>query len=170
MGHLAWPDRLGSSKGWPLSRLLLECRLLLRLLLEELLLLLWGKLLLLLRNELLLLLRQEVSRQGINLTILVIVTRESLQSNLFPCKLGQGDLLRPLLRSKLLLLLGSKLLLLRSKLLLLRGKLLLLLSRLPLLLLPRPVICEKEAVSLGCRDEKEEVSDPIVLLPFFELL
>ena len=153
LGHLAWSHRLGSSKGWPLSRLLLEGRLLLRLLLEELLLL-GGKLLLLLGNKLLLLLGgkllllgQEVSGQGINLTILIIITGESLQSNLFPGKLRQGDLLRLLrgklllLRSELLLLLRSELLLLGSKLLLLlgselllRSKLLLLGSKLPLLL------------------------------------
>jgi len=157
LGHLAWSHRLGSSKGWPLSRLLLEgrlllrllleCRLLLRLLLEELLLL-GGKLLLLLGNKLLLLLGgkllllgQEVSGQGINLTILIIITGESLQSNLFPGKLRQGDLLRLLrgklllLRSELLLLLRSKLLLLGSKLLLLLGSELLLLLRSKLLLL-----------------------------------
>jgi len=144
LGHLAWSHRLRSSKGWPLSRLLLECRLLLRLLLEELLLLLGGKLLLLLGGKLLLLLGQEVSGQGINLTILVIITGKSLQSNLFPGKLGQGDLLRLLrgklllLRSKLLLLLGGKLLLLlRSKLLLLLRRKLLLLLRSKLLLLLR---------------------------------
>jgi len=154
LGHLAWSHRLRSSKGWPLSRLLLECRLLLRLLLEcrlllrllleellllggKLLLLLGNKLLLLLGGKLLLLLGQEVSGQGINLTILVIITGKSLQSNLFPGKLGQGDLLR-LLRSKLLLLLGSKLLLLLgSKLLLLLGSKLLLLLGSKLLLLLR---------------------------------
>jgi len=156
-----------------LSRLLLKCRLLLRLLLEELLLLLRRKLLLLLRSKLLLLLRGkllllqgsklllllrskllllQVCGQGINLTILVIISGESLQSNLLPGQLGQGnllglllgsELLRPLLsklllRSKLLLLLRSKLLLLlRGKLLLLLGSKLLLLLRSKLLLLLR---------------------------------
>jgi len=172
LGNLAWSNRLGSPEGWPLSRLLLKCRLLLRLLLEELLLLLRRKLLLLLRSKLLLLLRGklllllgsklllllrskllllQVCGQGINLTILVIISGESLQSNLLPGQLGQGnllglllgsELLRPLLsklllRSKLLLLLRSKLLLLlRSKLLLLlRSQLLLLLGSKLLLLL-----------------------------------
>jgi len=67
LGNLAWSNRLGSSEGWPLSRLLLKCRLLLRLLLEELLLLLRskllllrGKLLLLLGSKLLLLLRSKL--------------------------------------------------------------------------------------------------------------
>jgi len=94
-----------------------------------------------------------VCGQGINLTILVIISGESLQSNLLPGQLGQGnllglllgsELLRPLLskllllRSKLLLLLRSKLLLLlRSKLLLLLGSKLLLLLRSKLLLLLR---------------------------------
>jgi len=90
-----------------------------------------------------------VCGQGINLTILVIISGESLQSNLLPGQLGQGnllglllgsELLRPLLsklllRSKLLLLLRSKLLLLlRSKLLLLLRSKLLLGSKLLLLL------------------------------------
>jgi len=67
LGNLAWSNRLGSPEGWPLSRLLLKCRLLLRLLLEELLLLLRrkllllrGKLLLLLGSKLLLLLRSKL--------------------------------------------------------------------------------------------------------------
>ena len=136
LGNLAWSNRLGSSEGWPLSRLLLKCRLL-----EELLLLLRSKLLLLLGNKLLLrllleswlllLLRKQVGGQGINLTILVIISGESLQSNLLPGQLRQGNLLRLLLGSKLLRPLLSKLLLLGSKLLLLlRSKLLLLGSKL----------------------------------------
>jgi len=101
LGNLAWSNRLGSSEGWPLSRLLLKSRLLLRLLLEELLLLLRSKLLLLLGNKLLLqlllrllleswlllLLGKQVGGQGINLTILVIISGESLQSNLLPGQL-----------------------------------------------------------------------------------
>jgi len=97
LGNLAWSNRLGSSEGWPLSRLLLKSRLLLRLLLEELLLLLRSKLLLLLGNKLLLrllleswlllLLGKQVGGQRINLTILVIISGESLQSNLLPGQL-----------------------------------------------------------------------------------
>ena len=96
--------------------------------------------------------RLEVGGQRVDLSILVLVPGETLQSNVFPGQLGnwhQGS--TGLLRSKLLLLLGSKLLLrgkllplLRSELLLgskllllLRGKLLLLGSK--LLLLP-PVL------------------------------
>jgi len=86
--------------------------------------------------------RLEVGRQRVDLSILVLVPGETLQSNVFPGQLGnwhQGS--TGLLRSKLLL--GGKLLpLLRSELLLgskllLRGKLLLLGSK--LLLLP-PVL------------------------------
>jgi hypothetical protein len=71
-----------------------------------------------------------VSWKGINLTILIIITRESLQSNLLSSQLGHGDLLGSLLlRSKLLLLLGSKLLrCLLSKLLGILSKLLILLE------------------------------------------
>jgi len=92
--------------------------------------------------------RLEVSRQRVNLAILVLVPGEALQGNVFPGQLGnrhqrstrllrsklllrgkllllRGKLL-PLLRSKLLLLLGSELLLGSKLLLLLRGKLLLL--------------------------------------------
>ena len=109
--------------------------------------------------------------QGINLTILVIISGESLQSNLLPGQLGQGnllglllgsELLRPLLsklllRSKLLLLLRSKLLLLlRSKLLLgskllllLRSKLLLLLGILGKLLILLELLLELTRLLLG---------------------
>ena len=71
-----------------------------------------------------------MSWKGINLTILIIITRESLQSNLLSSQLGHGDLLgNLLLRSKLLLLLGSKLLRsLLSKLLGILSKLLILLE------------------------------------------
>lgn len=71
-----------------------------------------------------------MSWKGINLTILIIITRESLQSNLLSSQLGHGDLLGSLLlRSKLLLLLGSKLLRsLLSKLLGILSKLLILLE------------------------------------------
>jgi len=112
---------------------LLEKLLLLRLLLlwlEELLLRL-GRL------EGRLLLRLEMSWKGINLTILIIISGETLQSNLFSSQLRKRNLLRLvwgklllLLRSKLLWLLGKLLLLLRSKLLRLLGKLLGLLSKL----------------------------------------
>ena len=71
-----------------------------------------------------------MSWKGINLTILIIITRESLQSNLLSSQLGHRDLLGSLLlRSKLLLLLGSKLLRsLLSKLLGILSKLLILLE------------------------------------------
>jgi len=99
-------------------------KLLLLLLLEELLLgLLRSKLLRLLRllgSKLrLLLLREKVSRERINLTVLIIITGETLQRNLFSGELRHGNLSRLLgsLRSELLWLLGK--LLLRSELLLL---------------------------------------------------
>jgi len=80
---------------------------------NKLLLLLGYKLLLLLGNKLLL----EVGREGINLTILVLVTGETFQSNLFSSQLRGGDQSRSTRlglesRSKLLLLLGYNLLLL----------------------------------------------------------
>jgi len=80
---------------------------------NKLLLLLGYKLLLLLGNKLLL----EVGREGINLTILVLVTGETFQSNLFSSQLRGGDQGRSTRlglesRSKLLLLLGYNLLLL----------------------------------------------------------
>ena len=94
--------------------------------------------------------RLEVGGQRVNLSILVLVPGETLQSNVFPGQLGnwhQGStgLLRSklllgsklLLRGKLLPLLRSELLLGSKLLLLLRGKLLLLGSK--LLLLP-PVL------------------------------
>ena len=94
--------------------------------------------------------RLEVGRQRVDLSILVLVPGETLQSNVFPGQLGnwhQGStgLLRSklllgsklLLRGKLLPLLRSELLLGSKLLLLLRGKLLLLGSK--LLLLP-PVL------------------------------
>jgi len=104
---------------------LLEKLLLLRLLLlwlEELLLRL-GRL------EGGLLLRLEMSWKGINLTILIIISGETLKSNLFSGQLRQRSLLW-LLWSKLLLLLRSKLLWLLGKLLRLLCKLLWLLSKL----------------------------------------
>ena len=97
--------------------------LLLRLLEKLLLLLLREELLGLLRllgSKLLrLLLREKMSRERINLTVLVVIAGESFQRNLFPGQLRHGDLSRLLrsLRSKLLGLLGK--LLLRSELLLL---------------------------------------------------
>ena len=111
-----------------LSKVLLLLRLLekllLLLLLEELLLgLLRSKLLRLLRllgSKLrLLLLREKMSRERINLTVLIIITGETLQRNLFSGELRHGNLSRLLgsLRSELLWLLGK--LLLRSELLLL---------------------------------------------------
>merc|ERR1719402_153733 len=128
------------------------------LLLGSKLLLLLGKLLLLrsklslLRNKLLLLwlesrvLRSkcllQMSRQRINLAILVVISRETCESNILSCQFSQRfrcNRLRSelwsklLLRSKLLLLLGSKLLL-RGKLLLLLGSELLLRRKLLLLL------------------------------------
>merc|ERR1711970_815437 len=54
---------------------------------DHLLLLSGNKLLLLLGNKLLL----EVGREGINLTILVLVTGETFQSNLFSSQLRGGD-------------------------------------------------------------------------------
>jgi len=104
---------------------LLEKLLLLRLLLlwlEELLLRL-GRL------EGGLLLRLKMSWKGINLTILIIISGETLKSNLFSGQLRQRSLLW-LLWSKLLLLLRSKLLWLLGKLLRLLCKLLWLLSKL----------------------------------------
>ena len=108
-----------------LSKVLLLLRLLekllLLLLLEELLLgLLRSKLLRLLGSKLrLLLLREKMSRERINLTVLIIITGETLQRNLFSGELRHGNLSRLLgsLRSELLWLLGK--LLLRSELLLL---------------------------------------------------
>lgn len=95
---------------------------------HNLLLLSGNKLLLLLGDELLLLLLGdklllEVSGQGINLTVLVLVTRETFESNLFSGELrggdqggsaglgleGGGKLLLLLLGDKLLLLLGVEL-------------------------------------------------------------
>merc|ERR1719348_514954 len=138
--HRTWLDRLGGSEGG-LLRLLLESRLLLleKLLLLRLLLLWLEELLLRLgRLEGGLLLRLEMSWKGINLTILIIISGETLKSNLFSGQLRQRSLLW-LLWSKLLLLLGKllrllcKLLWLLSKLLL--GSKLLLLLRSKLLLL-----------------------------------
>merc|ERR1719493_273240 len=124
--------------------LLVESRLLLLwLLLEELLLLLLlrlKELLRLLRNvlesRLLRLLWLEMSWKRINLSILVIISGESLKSNLFSCQLRNWHLLR-LFGSKLLLWLSKLLLLLWSELsrLLLSKLLLLLWSKLLLLLL-----------------------------------
>merc|ERR1719348_2931071 len=130
--HRTWLDRLGGSEGGLLS-LLLESRLLLleKLLLLRLLLLWLEELLLRLgRLEGGLLLRLKMSWKGVNLTILIIISGETLKSNLLLLLRSKllwllGKLLRLLckllwLLSKLLL--GSKLLLLlRSKLLLLSG-------------------------------------------------
>ena len=97
--------------------------------------------------------RLEVGRQRVDLSILVLVPGETLQSNVFPGQLGNwhqgstgllrsklllGGKLLPLLRSELLL--GSKLLLRGKLLLLLRSKLLLLLGSKLLLLLELPEV------------------------------
>jgi len=104
---------------------------------DKLLLLLGYKLLLLLGSKLLL----EVGREGINLTVLVLVTGETFESNLFSSQLRGGDQGRSAglgleSGSKLLLLLGYNLLLLGVELesgLLLLGDKSLLLSELFLL-------------------------------------
>jgi len=108
-----------------LSKVLL---LLLRLLEKLLLLLLREELLGLLRllggKLLRLLLREKMSRERINLTVLVVIAGESFQRNLFSGQLSHGDLSRLLrsLRGELLGLRGE--LLLRSELLLLLRSLL----------------------------------------------
>ena len=142
-------SRAGSNRGW-LPELLPGLLELLGLLRLELLGLESGLLELLWLLEGRLLGRQsrlEVGRQGVNLTILILVPGETLQSNVFPGQLGhrhqrstrlirskllllRSELPLLLLRGKLLPLLRSKLLLL---LLLLRGKLLLLLELLEVL-------------------------------------
>merc|ERR1711922_59769 len=117
---------------------------------DKLLLLLGYKLLLLLGSKLLL----EVGREGNSLNVLVLVTGETFESNLFPSQLRGGDQGRSAglgLESggKLLLLLGDELLLLLSgdKLLLLSwGKLLLLLLTGKLLLLGESVEILVEAL------------------------
>ena len=114
-------SRAGSNRGW-LPELLPGLLELLGLLLLELLGLESGLLELLWLLEGRLLGRQsrlEVCRQGVNLTILILVPGETLQSNVFPGQLGHRH-------QRSTRLFRSKLLLLRSELLLLllRGKLL----------------------------------------------